>query len=554
MRHALFLLLVLALSSASSVWQYSTEGAISTKPAIFQGAVAVASDDGNVYGLDPSTGVRRWQTVVGKKPVDLTVADNAVYVSTTQGKVVKLGANGQKQWEANLNVTPYNVTRIYGIAINSKEIFVAANTGVYLLEKNGSIKSTLMNFTDSVLSPPSAGADYAVFGKGNELIRLSDTGVAAWKTKLLEGSFWLSRPVIDGNLVYVGALDRRMHAYYVTNGVELWETQTRNWVVSTPLVMGGSVYFGSNDGNVYAADGGDGNIRWSAQAQLAVQSQPEPGVMGGRQVIFAGGTDKSIYAISTDDGRILWKGTSTAAAGSPLFYQNKVIFGSDDGKIYAYSTERACSITNPREGDVSGPKELVVSGNFVSESGGASVLVQVNSGEWKPANATEEDWVYYINPKTALAPGLNVISCMVADSGGSETGPTFTGVTINYDPGIANSDLVVTVTPDIIEGKNFTVYVNDDDDGSPVDRFNISIDAGAALKADKNYTARIASPGEHTITVKKIGFNDAVVKITVNSSGVNPLYIAIGVLLIIIVVWQLWTKVLKQKFAAKKKK
>jgi outer membrane protein assembly factor BamB len=552
MRHALFLLLVLALSNASLVWQYSTDGAISGKPVVFQGAVVVASDDGIVYGIDPATGVRRWQTTVGKKPNDLVLADNAIYVSTSNGRISKLGLNGVMQWEVNLNVTAYNVSRIYGASVNPKAVFVTANNGVYVIEKNGSIRQKILNINDTVLSPPTTGADYVLFGREGELVKMSEAGSVLWKARLAEGSFWLSKPVVEGNVVYIGALDDKMHAFYTTNGAELWSVRTRNWVVSTPLVKNGVVYFGSNDGNVYALDTGDGNARWTAQTQLAVQTQPESGIMGGIEVIFAGGTDKSIYAISTETGEIVWKGSSTAAAGSPLFYQNKVIFGSDDGKVYAYSTERACSITNPHEADLVGFKELVVNGKHVSESGGASVLVQINNGEWMQANSTDVDWVYYINPKTMLSPGLNVISCQVSDAGGSEIGPAFTTVTINHDPGTPLSDLVVTISPDIVEGRNFTVYVNDADDGSPVNRFNITVD-GRSYRKDKNFTTSIASPGEYTISVKKIGFKDATLKINVNASGVNPLYIAVGVLLIFIIVWQVWTKVLKKKFTAKKR-
>jgi len=553
MRHALFLLLVLALSNASLVWQYSTDGAVNGKPVIFQGAVVVASDDGIVYGLDPATGVRRWQTTVGKKPNVLIEADNSIYVSTSNGRISKLGANGVKQWEANLNVSTYNVTRLYGASVNAKAIYVTANNGVYVIEKNGSIGKKIANYNDTVLTPPKAGTDFIIFGKEGDLVKMNEAGSVLWRTSLAEGSFWLSEPVIEGNVVYIGSLDDKMHAYYTTNGAELWGVRTRNWVVSTPLVKNGVVYFGSNDGNVYALDAGDGNARWTAQTQLAVQTQPESGVMGGLEVVFAGGTDKSIYAISTETGEIVWKGSSTAAAGSPLFYQNKVIFGSDDGKVYAYSTERACSITNPHEADLVGFKELVVNGKHVSESGGATVLVQINQGDWMQANTSDVDWVHYVNPKTMLVPGLNIISCQVSDAGGSEIGPAFTTVTINHDPGAPLSDLVVTVSPDIVEGRNFTVYVNDADDGSSVDRFNITVD-GKTYKKDKNFTTSIATPGEYVISVSKIGFKDSTIKINVNASGVNPLYLAAGVLLIVIIIWQVWTKVLKKKFASKKKK
>jgi outer membrane protein assembly factor BamB len=555
MKKALLLLIILlSLSYASKVWEFTTDGPISSKPLVYQGAVVVASDDGKIYALDPVNGAPpKWQATVGKTPNEPVMADNAIYVSTTKGKVFKLGTNGAVQWEANLNAAPYNASYVYGIGVNAKSVFVTAINGVYVLEKNGSVRSKISNFSDSVLTAPAAGPDYVIYGKGNELIRLSETGQVQWKATLSEGSFWLSRPVISGGSVYIGALDNRMHAYVVTNGLEAWEVRTRNWVLSTPLVAG-DVYFGSNDGKVYGVDGG-GGIKWTAQTQLAVQSQPESGAMGGRNVIFAGGTDRSIYAISSESGEIVWKGTSTGSVGSPLFYQNKVIFGSGDGKVYAYSTERACSITNPVEGDVFGLKELVVRGKYVSESGGAKVLIRINDGPWEDANTSEVDWVYYIDPKARLSPGLNIISCQVADSSGGETGPTFTSVSVTHDPGIPLSNLMVTVTPGILEGKNFTIFVNDGDDGSPVDRFNLSINEknGRSYTADKNYTLYIAEAGTYQATVKKIGFNEAAVAITVNPSGVPITYIAGGVLLIIIVIWLVWSRFLRQRFAARRR-
>ncbi len=287
MRYALLLLLVLAVSNASLVWEFTSDGAVSGKPVIFQQAVVVASDDGNVYGLDPSTGVRRWQTSVGKRPNELIIADNAIYVSTSAGKVLKLGANGAKTWESNLNVSAYNVSRIYGIAVNAKEIFVTANSGVFILEKDGTVRTKIASYNDSVLSAPAAGADFVIYGIGPQLIRQSETGMTPWKAQLAEGAFWLSRPIIDGNIVYVGALDDKMHAYFIATGGEVWDVRTRNWVVGTPLVSSGVVYFGSNDGSIYAADSGDGFVRWAAKTQLAVQTQPEAGMMGGRSVVIA---------------------------------------------------------------------------------------------------------------------------------------------------------------------------------------------------------------------------------------------------------------------------
>jgi outer membrane protein assembly factor BamB len=547
MKKAFILLALISASFASLLWQFGTDGPISSKPLVFQSMVLVASEDGKLYALDPATGAKKWQALIGGTPRDLILADNAVYIPTAEGKMQKVGAGGAVQWNADLEVRQYNVSIIYGSGVASDVIAVTANNGVYLLEKNGSVRSRIMFFNDSILTAPAVGADYIIFGKGDELYRLSRTGQVQWKTRLADGKYWLSKPVVDGSVVYVGALDGKMHAFVTSNGLELWDYRTDSWVAGTPLVKDGVVYFGSNDGAVHAVESGGGNAVWSAKTQLAVISQPETGIMGGGDVIFTGSTDRNIYALSRGTGEAVWMGTASGAVGSPLFYQNRVIFGARDGKVYAYSTERACSITSPLDAEIIGVKELEVRGKYVSEAGGAKVLVKVDDGEWQEANATDMDWVLYVNPQNQLVSGLNVISCQVADLGGSEEGSTYTTVTVTHDPTTPISDLVVRVSPDIIEGKPFTVYVNDADDSSPVDRFALTID-GKVYQSDKNFTLTMTQAGTYKAIVKKIGFRDATVNVVVNPSGISPLYMVLGAALIITITWLLWTRVLKQRF------
>ncbi|MBI5046367.1 PQQ-binding-like beta-propeller repeat protein [Candidatus Micrarchaeota archaeon] len=552
MKRAFLLLFLLSISSASLIWQFSTDGAITVKPVVYQGSIVVASDDGNIYALNPTGGTQKWHVNVGKTPNDLILFDNAIVASTSNGKLVKVGTNGVVLWSLDLNVTKYNVSQIYGASANTNQIFITTDNGVYIVGLDGTVNEKIATYSNAVLSPPVAGPDFVIYGNGSELLKVSKSGLVLWKAKINEGSFWLSRPVIDGNVVYIGSLDDRLHAFFTANGGEVWQTRTNNWIISTPLVKNGVVYVGSDDGGVYSIDGSTGSTNWIAQTQLAVQSQPEAGTMGGHPVIFVGGTDKSIYAISSDTGEIVWKGPSAAVAGSPAFYQNMVIVGAGDGKVYAYSTERACSITNPHEADIVGLKELEITGKYVSESGSANVLVQINSGEWTEANTSEVDWISYVDPKVNLTAGLNTIACKVVDSGGEESGTSFTTVAINHDPTIKLSDLAITVSPNPpMEGKNFTIFVNDQDGGAPVDRFNLIID-GRPVSGNRNVTVMVPQPGTSKIIVRKIGFNDANTTVNVNASGVNPIFLVLGVIVIIVVVSQLWSRVLSQKFTKRK--
>jgi hypothetical protein len=336
-----------------------------------------------------------------------------------------------------------------------------------------------------------------------------------------------------------------MHAYSVSNGLEIWKYQLENWVMSTPYIDGSTVYFGANDGNVYAVDSGNGNLLWNVGTQLAVQTMPTAGTMGGSEVIFVGSTDKSIYAIEKYSGQIVWKAVGGGVVGDPLFYQDTVIFGSEDGTISAYSTERACSITNPLEGDLVGLKEVVVTGSYVAESN-ALIFININDAGWESANVSDSSWIYYLDPENELNFGLNTISCMVTDDYGQENGPTYTTIAINHDPTITLSDFVVSTPLNIIEGAEFTVFVNDGDDGTPVDRINISVD-GKSYFVDKSVNITIPAAGQYEVTVSKMGFNDATKTITVNQKMISPFVLVGAGLVILILVWQIWKRIGKKK-------
>ncbi len=551
MKKLLLLLLLFSFSFSSLLWQFGTDGEISEKPIIYRNNVVIASDDGTIYALDPNTGSKRWEFDVKGNANEVFEFDGSVISSTRQGRVFMIGTTGKEVWNVNLNISAYNSSRIYGAAANSDEIFVTADNGVYKISKGGEV-TKIHSYNKTVTTGPAVGTDFVIFGKQEELIKISDSGTVRFRARIKDGSFWESDPVLVGNIVIVGALDSKMHAYLASNGLSLWEMKTRNWIAGTPISDGSSLYFGSNDANVYAVNINSGNMLWKAPTQLAVKSTPEFGFMGGQDVIFVGGSDKNIYAISTADGEIIWKGPTKGAVGSPVYYQGKVIFGTSDKSVYAFNTARACSITSPIEGALLGRKELVISGKLVSEAGGAMVLVSINGGDWIQATTEQNEWQYIADPSRIFNAGINTISCRETDGAGEESGSSYTSVSVNYDPNTDLSDFnIKTSNSVIVEGQQFTIFVNDADDGSPVERFTYTFN-GQEKTSDKNITMSIDSQGQYDFTIKKIGFNDQSIQINVNRDGVDPLLLGIAAVAILIILWQVWTRFLKDRFKKKR--
>jgi len=548
MKKILLLLCLVSLSFSSLLWETSTDGAITTKPVYFQNSVVVGSDDGNVYALEPSTGSVSWNYAMEKDILDFTVFDGDLVAANTKGKIAKLESGGSEHWTLDLSAQEYNVTYVYAIDSNSNSLFAATSSGIYKISKSG--EPSLLYGAESPTAL-AAGSDYVIFVSGRNITRIDDKGSRQWERRLEDGNFWDSSPTIDEstNSVYVGALDDRLHAFHLTGGYEKWNYLTRGWILSTPLVADSTIFFGSTDGNVYAIGISGGNTRWKTALPLAMVSEPEKGVMGGTSVIFAGGTDRAAYALDTESGSVVWKGSVSGRVGSPLYYQDKVIFGSTDGIVYAYSTERSCSIDSPTEGSYIGTKELVVSGRSVSETGSQQVEINLNEGGWEPTTTAQDGtWEAVIGPDR-LSEGINSISCRVTDASGTESGTSFTTVLIIKDSSLLPDNFIITTSPDNpVEGEQFTVYVNSKEDGSPVDRFELAVN-GKTYEGDKAVNVTMDDPGTYTIVVEKTGFNQGRKTVNIAYEIIDPLYVVVGAVILLIVIWTVYTRFIRKRSA-----
>lgn len=534
---------LVSLSFSSLIWQTGT-GAVITKPVIFNGNVVVGSIDGNVYSLNPANGAQVWKTAVGNDLMDFTLFDGGLVAATTDGNVVKIRTDGSKQWEASLS--GFNATYIYGIDSNSKNVYVSASNGIYSVSKGGAVSKVYVISEAVTLTRPFSGEGYIIFGYGNKLLKIEESGRRQWEREL-ENNFWLSAPVVGDTSVYIGALDNKLHAFHLTGGYERWSYLTDGWVLSTPMFDGSAVYFGSDDGYVYSVYAESGFLNWKTKLPLAVLSEPEKGSMGGMEAVYVGCTDGNIYALSTERGNTIWKGSASDKVGSPLYYNKHVIFGSADGFVYSYTTERACSIESPAEGEYVGKKEVVITGHSVSEAGSQTVQVDINGVGWQDAE-TEADgsWQLIIDPSQELAEGLNTLSCRVVDSLGEETGTSFTTVSIIRDSNIPLDDFIVKKSLDNpIEGVEFTLYVNSRSDGSPVDRFQADID-GRTYAGDRNVNITIAEAGSYQMTVSKIGYRDYNTTLNVQSAGIQLWQIAIGALAAVLLLWVIYNRFIKK--------
>ena len=80
-------------STGALIWNYTTESYVESSPAVAGGAVFVGSTDGNFYALNASTGALIWTYASGEVlKSSPAVADGIVYVGSYGGKVFAFGS------------------------------------------------------------------------------------------------------------------------------------------------------------------------------------------------------------------------------------------------------------------------------------------------------------------------------------------------------------------------------------------------------------------------------------------------------------------------------
>lgn len=268
-------------TAADVKWRFPTGDRVVASPVLAGGALYVASDDGQVYALDPASGRLRWAwRTEGPVPSTPAVADGRVHVLSYDGRVHTLdAATGAPLWK---------------FATGGERRFEARGL-------HGNQPRT-QTFADP----------YDVY---------------------------LSSPAVQGGVVYVGSSDGHLYALDAATGALRWKQRTGDVVHASPALAEGLVVVGSWDGKLYAFDAASGAPRWQFQAGLdplmANQQgfQSSPAIEGG--VVYVGCRDAHLYAIDLKTGAERWRFStgSSWVVGAPALADGKVIFATSDTSL-----------------------------------------------------------------------------------------------------------------------------------------------------------------------------------------------------------------------------
>jgi outer membrane protein assembly factor BamB len=289
-----------AISGGSSVWKASLEpegagskgssfsasnlfslggsdgGAYGGGIAADGGRVYAASGYGNVVALDPASGKRLWEKLLGA-PVrsSPTAAGERVFVVTTEGRFFCLsGIDGTELWSVR------GLPQTASLGLNS--------------------------------SPAVDGEIVVVPYPSGDLVALKVAdGTAVWSENLsrarttsqLASMSDAARPAIDGGVVFAVGHGGRMVATQAKSGERLWSLNVPG--TQAPWIAGDTVFVVDTGGQLMAISRRDGKMQWTAKL---------PGTNAWSGPVLAGGA----LWLASSKGELVGVDAATGRVGSPL--------------------------------------------------------------------------------------------------------------------------------------------------------------------------------------------------------------------------------------------
>jgi outer membrane protein assembly factor BamB len=309
-------------------WRTPYIGPVHDTPAIVNGIVYAAFNDGTIRAFNEITGAQQWSYKTGGLQMESSpdVANGIVYAGSDDDYLYALDAViGALKWRYQTG----GAVSCSPNAVNGIVYFGSLDEKLYAL--NATTGKLIWSFAAGGLVTPSPmvanGVVYVTADTGNLYALNAATGAQIWKSSTTGFS---TTPMLVGGLIYIGSESGSMYALHSADGTEAWAYSTgQDAIASAPAAVGGAIFFGGENGSVYSLST-EGAFRWSTPLSTGGAIKSPVCVANG--VVYA--SDGSyIYGLDQDTGAILATLPAGASPGGPVVVNGAVFTGDsyDDG-------------------------------------------------------------------------------------------------------------------------------------------------------------------------------------------------------------------------------
>jgi outer membrane protein assembly factor BamB len=206
--------------------------------------------------------------------------------------------------------------RVYSI-IDKKVYCLSAAAGKKIWET----EACASNF------PPAAGEGLVVIGGRGEVFCLNaQSGSILWKLNL--GS-WRFLPIIDKGKVYIISRDSSVYCVDAKTGTIIRDYKIGSFMLTKPVVTGGNLYVGAD--KIYCFDAASGILKWDAPSGGTVVALQ---AVSGRLYLLT--DDAMLYCCDTNTGSKSWQLKIPKGGTSFTVQDETVLLSTASAKVYCF--------------------------------------------------------------------------------------------------------------------------------------------------------------------------------------------------------------------------
>ena len=323
------------VNSAKLLWNYTTDGAVWSSPAVAYGRVFVGSKDCYIYCFNASNGQLFWKfPTCGEVDSSPAVNGESMYMGSDDGWLYCLNiTTGMPSWIKWVGWNAGWTVRSSPSVADGRVYVGSGNHDVFCFNASDGTKLWTCTTLHPVMSSPaiSNGTLYVATGDNCFYALNGSTGAEIWRAYNVNG---VSSPCVDNGCVYVGSYEGKIFCLNATSGAIVWEFQTGDTITSSPASANGCIYVGSEDNSVYCINASNGQKIWHPQTRYWVCSSPA--IADGN--VYVGSEDYNLYSINAQTGVIQWiYQTGNYVDSSPAIVNDVLYVGSHDHRLYAFS-------------------------------------------------------------------------------------------------------------------------------------------------------------------------------------------------------------------------
>lgn len=346
-------------------WKFKTDSRVYASPTIKGETIFIGSLDSSFYALDANTGSKYWvyklpnevrSTAAIAKDLVLFECGNVLYALNLKGKL---------QWKVNLftdsvhnEIDPWDMFHSSPV-VHGNNVYIGTENGLVLgfkIEDGKEVFRCQTKTKDIIRTTPVISENTIFFGdwegvlyayslKNAEELWEYDTKkdvIYGWKNSVQ------AAPVINGSSIYFAGRSSRLYSLNKKNGTRNWmyASPTDQWLIGGLKIKDNFIYLGSSDQCLFKSfQLSSGELQWQAKVDCRTWGTPYIS----DNIIYT--LSNSFYALDSETGEIKsqvsfdkyhqdvkmgeYVDKRANVHSSPVLYKNKVIFGSDDGYVYA---------------------------------------------------------------------------------------------------------------------------------------------------------------------------------------------------------------------------